>query len=204
MLRRGFSPLHVFHEGMHGKCLSPVPCFTPASLCSQPALLPRDNMAPRPAFLRAVLQGVAFTLFVWVTDYESRQLHFLKGKKALIPQWNVVVVLAALSPAILGEQCLPPLCQFQDPQLYLLVICGNVTSLLSALIMSEIIIIFLMLAHILVIGMLSLALKLNNIGAFLFVFVSEVSGNVSSATTYPSSINVVLLRSCWTEKISYE
>lgn len=204
MFLRGLFPLHVFHEGMHDKCLSPLPRFTPASLCSQLALLHGDHTGPRPAFPRAVLQGAVFTLFVLVTDAESRQLHFLKGKEALIPQWNVAV-LAALSAAILGDQWLCPLCQFQDPELYLLAICGNATNFfLSALIMSEMIIIFLMLTHILVIGMLSPALKISNIRGFLFVFISEASRNVSSATAYPSSINVTLLRSCWTEKISYK
>lgn len=127
---------------------------------------PKEHMCPSLAFLRAVLQGLVFVLSVWVAGTESWRLHCLKGKKALIPQWNTAAVLAALGTITVGEQCPHLLCQLRAPEIFPLTDCGNESKLSSAWIISEMLSDFLMLALVLLTAK-SLALEINIIVGWL-------------------------------------
>lgn len=177
----GFFPTTCFMEGcMWEAWAQPLALLQLRWVLSKPHS-PREYTGPRPAFLRAVLQGPVLVLPVWVTDTESWWFRCLKGKKALIPQRNTATVLAALGTATVGEWCPRPLCQLRAPEIFPVADCGNASKLSTAWIISEMLSKFLRLALVLVIEMLSLALEINSIVGCLFAFISKVSGYVSSA-----------------------
>lgn len=201
-----FPTVHVVKGGVWDAWVQTLTVLQLCRVLREPCF-PGEHVRPRPAFLRAVLQGLVFVLSVWMTDPESWQLCCLKGQNTLIPQQNTAAVLAAFSAATTGEGCPCPLCQLWAPEIFPLADCDNASKLLSAWIISEMVGKFLTLALILVIATLSLALEINTFVSWLFVFIGLlfiVWVCLKCSGLAQQCYHFALQDWDWTEAISYQ
>lgn len=189
MFMRGLFPHCVFHEGLPVRCLSPTPCFTAASLCVQQAPLPQgacgseaslfEGCSARPGIHSPCLGGGPWGLMIALPESE----------KGVNTSGKCCGSVGSFWCSHRGGAMFPspgPLCQLRAPEIFPLADCGNASKLLSAWIISEMLGNFLMPALLSVIVMLSLASEINIIVGYLFVFISKVSGSISSLGHSPA------------------